>query len=322
MKRNIIKQLIVKSVKLLQQSLALASVSLLLMTSAAKAQGEFPDGAKILFAGHSLLIPTANAFDEIADDAGFVDHEADFVFRPGPAGSPQNLWNDEEARAEVQSFLVQGDYDLFVLSVYPGRDDPYYYEEWIKFALEQNPDTKILIAAPWWRSNTGHAGLFETPEDLEAANVVGAVKALEVVTNLRETFAGETEIFYINYAKMAVNIWREFLAGNLPSTEFLYADEACEFYALQNGTDPTTSCRTKKAVRSFGDQVVFLDRLPHAASVLTHASAVLWIYYLYDKFSAESFIDTDYGYLALYGSGTDVIRETRRDFKPRRSADQ
>lgn len=147
MKRNIFKQLIVKSAKLLQQLLAIASVSLLLMTSAAKAQGEFPNGAKILFAGHSYFIPTAEAFHEIADGAGFVDHEADFVFRPGPSGSPQALWVDEEARAEVQSFLVQGNYDLFALAVYPGRDDPYYYEEWIKFALEQNPDTMLLAGA-------------------------------------------------------------------------------------------------------------------------------------------------------------------------------
>ena len=47
--------------------------------------------------------------------AGIDDHVQEIVFRGGPNGSPQSLWEDPKVRVEIQNILSEGDTDLLVM---------------------------------------------------------------------------------------------------------------------------------------------------------------------------------------------------------------
>ena len=55
-----------------------------------------PQGYNMLLIGNSFFRPYAEKLDDLAIDAGFVDHTSELIFRGGENGRPINFWNDNQ----------------------------------------------------------------------------------------------------------------------------------------------------------------------------------------------------------------------------------
>ena len=72
------------------------------------------EGKKVLYIGHSFGRPFARELPSFVEMAGIDNHVQEIVFRGGPNGSPQSLWEDPMVRQEIQNILEEGDTDLLV----------------------------------------------------------------------------------------------------------------------------------------------------------------------------------------------------------------
>lgn len=197
------------------------------VSDAAATAPAFEDGARSVFIGHSFFVPVAAAFDQLAAQNDFPLHDADMVFRGGPAGSPGALWEDPAARAEVEGHLAGGDVEVLGLTYFSeansGFDD---YARWIDLALAYNPDTRFFVGAPW-----APGGPSMETAAYDAANETLATTAFEVVDQLRDAY-GDDRIAFIGYGKTASVMKARFDAGTLPDIvelvgvgpEYLFAD--------------------------------------------------------------------------------------------------
>ncbi len=102
-----------------------------------------------LYIGHSFFRPSAERMSFHAAELGITGYSQDVVFRGGPNGAPQSLWEDLTAKAEIQDVLNDGDVCVFVMTYHPDQPTLDGYNNWIGYALGQNPDTDIVIALPW-----------------------------------------------------------------------------------------------------------------------------------------------------------------------------
>ena len=111
-------------------------------------------GLNMMLMGNSFFRPYAEKLGELAVDAGYTDHNANVVFRGGDNGRPLDLWNDVSASAEIKSVLDGGSIDMFgmVSTLNDDPNDPNTllngYEEWINYALTNNPNIIVFIAIP------------------------------------------------------------------------------------------------------------------------------------------------------------------------------
>lgn len=227
--------------------LALAS---LVGSSPLHADIAFGDGASTLFAGHSFFVPVAGRFDALGRANGFDQHEMNFVFRGGSAGSPGSLWDDADgSRTEVENFLASGDVDLFGLTV--GASQTYDdYAQWVDLALSYNPETSIFIGSPWIPSGPSYnTQAFDTLNELS-----GQLLFDDVVVPLRENY-GDTEILFLNYGKTASIMRSMFDDGALPDVDRLVGEEPS----------------------------LFTDSNPgHGGAMMLEISALTWLGSLYD----------------------------------------
>ena len=180
----------------------------------------FPDGANSLFAGNSFFVPVANSFDQIAIENEFTEHEADFVFRGGMAGTPAQLWEDEEARNAVIDRLATGEVELFGLTTFLGEGGVLFseYQRWFDQALIHNPNTHFLIGQPWVVAGPNRA-----TAEFDRAIEARAENTFEVVQQLREVYP-DNHIEFINYGKTASVMKARFDEGELPDILGLLPD--------------------------------------------------------------------------------------------------
>ena len=99
--------------------------------------------------GHSFFAPFANSLDDHASNAGFTNHSQQVLFSGNASGAPEALWNHNAKRSQIQSALDAGDIELFGMTYHPSYPGPDGYLNWVDYALEQNPNTRIFIAIPW-----------------------------------------------------------------------------------------------------------------------------------------------------------------------------
>ena len=108
-------------------------------------------GHNMLLIGNSFFKPYAQKLDEMAIDAGFVEHISTRITRGGDNGRPINFWNDSltQAHLDIKAALDQGDIDIFGMTA--GHDTLNRIEgqrAWINYALQNNPNIIIFIAIP------------------------------------------------------------------------------------------------------------------------------------------------------------------------------
>ena len=228
------------------------------------------EGFNSLFIGHSFFRPFAEGMPALAEQAGIERHEQAIVFSGGANGAPEALWNNASKRADIQAVLDGGDIELFAMTYHPDYPTLTGYRNWIDYALERNPDTRIALALPW----------LTQPHTYESDEYEALWKDFNVSTfqagadRLRQLYP-ETEIFIIPYGQAAVELRKLLAAGELPEVEVV-------------------TSRTQPAI--------FRDDLGHANQMLVDLGRLVWLRSIYgidlDTIPAPEGYETDLNSLA------------------------
>ena len=214
------------------------------------------EGKKVLYIGHSFGRPFARELPSFVEMAGIDNHVQEIVFRGGPNGSPQSLWEDPKVREEIQNILAEGDTDLLVMiccseNFLESRQSDWAVENWIDYALSVNPDTDFALALPWP----------DYPEDYEN-NEAYSERIIEAhasawhpfIDNLRDLYP-QSEIQSIFHGRAAIDLRGLFESGSLP-----------EISQMTSKRPPG----------------LFTDRKGHAGQILLDLGTLIWLGTIYD----------------------------------------
>ena len=214
------------------------------------------DGKKVLYIGHSFGRPFARELPSFVEMAGIDNHVQEIVFRGGPNGSPQSLWEELKVREEIQNILAEGDTDLLVMiccseNFLESRQSDWAVENWIDYALSVNPDTDFALALPWP----------DYPEDYEN-NEAYSERIIEAhasawhpfIDNLRDLYP-QSEIQSIFHGRAAIELRGLFESGSLP-----------EISQMTSKRPPG----------------IFTDRKGHAGQILLDLGTLIWLGTIYD----------------------------------------
>ena len=248
------------------------------------------EGKKVLYIGHSFGRPFARELPSFVEMAGIDNHVQEIVFRGGPNGSPQSLWEDPKVRVEIQNILAEGDTDLLVMiccseNFLESRQSDWAVENWIDYALSVNPDTDFALALPWP----------DYPEDYEN-NEAYSERIIEAhasawhpfIDNLRDLYP-QSEIQSIFHGRAAIELRGLFESGSLP-----------EISEMTSKRPPG----------------LFTDRKGHAGQILLDLGTLIWLGTIYDidmndfpvselKINGESY-DTD-----LLGMAQEILNDEK-----------
>lgn len=155
----------------------------------------FDEGANCLFIGHSFFIPVARSFDKIATQNDFKTHEADFVFSPGPSGSPGALWSNPKRREQIEAKLSGGQIELLGMTVGKANESLEDYQRWIDLALKYNPKTRFFIGKCWLP-----AGPKMDTAKYDKVTELSGRRFIEIVNRLSEANP-QQQIYFIDYGK-------------------------------------------------------------------------------------------------------------------------
>ena len=208
------------------------------------------DGYNSLFIGHSFFIPVATGVSEHAVAAGFEDHTQVTVFSGGASGAPQALWENAGKRADIQAVLDGGDVELFGMTYHPIFPTLEGYQNWIDYALAQNPDTIFFVGIPW-STNPGSTDAATYGATWHAAHEGGHEG---LIGALRDEYPGVV-IYDIPYGQAAIELYTLFEAGDLPDVDAL--------------------------VSSGGSEGIFRDSFGHADSTLLDLAELVWLRAIY-----------------------------------------
>ena len=248
-----------------------ATIFFTLLSSPVSAQ----TGYNSLFIGHSFFVPFANGMPFYAAQAGIVGHIQTVVFSGGASGAPQALWEDAAHAAEIKAVLDGGDVELFAMTYageYPTIDG---YINWINYALDKNPNTRIAVAMPWidfpaMFNATEYANALNESHDIGWRNFIAELSALYPTT----------DIFSIPHGLAAVELRLLFDANNLPDIDFLTGDKS---------------------------NSLFVDVKGHAGDMLKALGRLIWLNAIYEV-DLETF-----SYDPGYATDLKVIAQTIMD---------
>ena len=214
------------------------------------------EGKKVLYIGHSFGRPFARELPSFVEMAGIDNHVQEIVFRGGPNGSPQSLWEDPKVRVEIQDILAEGDTDLLIMiccseNFLESRQSDWAVENWIDYAVSVNPDTDFALALPWP----------DYPEDYEN-NEAYSERIIEAhasawhpfIDDLRDLYP-QSEIKSIFHGRAAVELRGLFESGSLP-----------EISKMTSKRPPG----------------LFTDRKGHAGQILLDLGTLIWLGTIYD----------------------------------------
>jgi hypothetical protein len=207
-------------------------------------------GYNSLFIGHSFFRPFAEGLPFHATQAGITGHQQTVVFSGGCSGAPQALWEDDEKSQEIKQVLDGSDIDLFGMTYCGDYNTTEGYENWINYALEKNPNTRIAIALPW----------LDYPSLSTTENYVNSLfSAYEegwknLIFQLKALYPG-VSIFSIPHGLAAAELRSLFEDGNLPDVNSL------------TGVSTTS---------------LFTDFKGHAGSILKSTGRLIWLGAIYD----------------------------------------
>ena len=214
------------------------------------------EGKRVLYIGHSFGRPFARELPSFVEMAGIDNHVQEIVFRGGPNGSPQSLWEDPKVRVEIQDILAEGDTDLLIMiccseNFLESRQSDWAVENWIDYAVSVNPDTDFALALPWP----------DYPEDYEN-NEAYSERIIEAHASAWHPFIDDLRALY-------------------PQSEIksiFHGQAAIELRGLfESGSLPEISQMTSK--RPSG---IFTDRKGHAGQILLDLGTLIWLGTIYD----------------------------------------
>ena len=236
-------------------------------------------GYNMLLIGNSFFKPYAQKLDEMAVDAGFVNHISTRITRGGDNGRPINFWNDSDSAEHsiIKATLDQGDINIFGMTAGHDFDNPTDriegHRAWINYALQNNPNIKIFIAIPQidfpadWEQRAQEYG-FDTIQELYDYFVNDIVHN-EMVDILRIEFPS-TKIFTIPTGWTSVNLDQMNINNEL-------LDDITRF-----GPQSTS---------------LFVDNKGHQGDIVRETGSLLWLNNIYgvdlNTFSYETGFNTD-----------------------------
>ena len=217
-------------------------------------------GYNMLLIGNSFFKPYAEKLDDLSILAGFENHSSTRITRGGDNGRPINFWNDSDSNEHLQikAALDAGNIDVFGMT--PGHepeDRTEGHRAWINYALQNNPDIKILIAIPQidfpadWEQRAQEYG-FDTIQELYDYFVNDIVHN-EMVDILRIEFPS-TKIFTIPTGWTSVNLDQMNINNEL-------LDDITRF-----GPQATS---------------LFVDNKGHQGDIIREAGSLLWLNNIY-----------------------------------------
>lgn len=226
-------------------------VALAAALPANRVTAEVPDtGFNSLFIGHSFFRPFADGMPDYSAAAGIAGHSQSVVFNGGANGAPQALWENASKRAAIQAVLDGGDVELFAMTYHPTYPTTEGYENWINYALDKNPNTRIALALPWETN----------PENTAAAPYAAGWEAAHTTTwhalvdTLRGLYPG-VEIYCIPYGQSAGELRLLLAADNLPDVATSTGDAA---------------------------ESIYVDPLGHPGQILRDLGRLVWLNAIYD----------------------------------------
>lgn len=234
----------------LRAYLGAALLALLCIAHPLTAGAASADGMKSLFIGHSFFRPFAEGMAFHAAEAGIVGHTQSVVFAGGANGAPMALWQDMDKRDAITEILDGGDIELFGMTYHPDHPTSEGYENWIDYALAQNPNTRIFLALPWaFNPESSTASTYHNEW------VTGhATSWHDLIDYLRSLYPG-VEITCIPYGQSAGELRLLFAANNLPDVDF----------------EVSTS-----------GEAIYRDTFGHADEILEELGQLVWLNAIYD----------------------------------------
>ena len=204
-------------------------------------------GDKMMLMGHSFFRHTADQMPYHAIRAGVDGHSQNVEYSGGSSGSPGNLWNDTEHRANIQAVLKSGDVDVFGMTccdwVETAEGDPVLdsqgnptlslegWQLWFDYALAQNPDTEFFIGIPWLDFPTDYA---DAAAYADLWTLFYNTLVLPAVDDLRAQYPGVT-IYSIPYGQAVTELRAMFEAGNVPDLANLEGPSATSLFTDYKG---------------------------------------------------------------------------------------
>lgn len=215
-------------------------------------------GQNMLLVGNSFFRPYAQRLNELANDAGFMDHTDTLVSRGGYFGTPLGLWNDEDTNSEIKQLLDAGNFDIFGMTGYFNESDPTAgFVEWIDYALESNPNLKIFISIP---PIDFPADWQQRAEEMEA-------------NNIREVY----DAFVNNYTHKEVI---DQLRIRYPATEFFSIPTGWATFDLVNQYENNLLLDDINLFGSY-DNSIFTDQKGHQGKIVIYTGALVWLNAIY-----------------------------------------
>lgn len=137
--------------KIVRSSFAntLFTITTLLAIAAPGVAAAQAGGYNALFIGHSFFVPMANEMPFHASQADIVGHTQNVFFSGGATGAPEALWNNPTLGPLIRADLDVGDVELFAMTYHSNYPTTLGYENWINYALANNPNTRFILALPW-----------------------------------------------------------------------------------------------------------------------------------------------------------------------------
>jgi len=230
-------------------------------------------GLNMLLMGNSFFRPYAERLEELAVDAGYLEHSDRRVTRGGQNGSPVGLWNNADTNAEIKAILDGGNIEIFGMTGNYNPDNPTQgFSEWIAYALKNNPNITVFISIPpfdfpsdWQTKEQDHG---KSIEELYAQFVNDYIHKT-LIDQLRVEFPS-TKIFSIPTG------WATFELAAMHENNLL-SDDISLFGSFNNG--------------------IFTDEKGHQGKIVAYTGTLMWLNGLYqvnlrtDDF--ETGFDTD-----------------------------
>ena len=206
-------------------------------------------GFNMLLIGNSFFRPYAEKLDEMAIDAGFVNHNITIVNRGGENGRAINFWNDSTSEEHnlIKLNLDQGNVDFFgMTSGHDSNNRIEGFKAWIEYALQNNPNITVFISlAPFdfpngdLDSNRPDWDTFAAENDFSSIEemfnaYINDIVHNEIVDQLRIEFPS-TKIFTIPTGWATFNLYQMQIDGLLLDQIDMFGSSASSIFVDSKG---------------------------------------------------------------------------------------
>lgn len=214
-------------------------------------------GLNMLLMGNSFFRPYAERLEELAVDAGYLEHRDRRVTRGGQNGTPVGLWNNADTNTEIKGILDAGNIEIFGMTGNYNPENPTQgFSEWIAYALQKNPNITVFISIPpfdfpkdWQTKEQDHG---KSIEELYAEFVNDYIHKI-LIDQLRVAFP-TTKIFSIPTG------WATFELAAMHKDNLLL-DDISLFGSFENG--------------------IFTDDKGHQGKIVAYTGTLMWLNSLY-----------------------------------------